>query len=161
MAFAVSLKRICSPRSFAKFDFTNRRFESHRLSLLSAALAFLAVSLPAGGQLSKGYQILLNRGLQLQGMITDGDVFHLNTYSNANFTTMNWLWTSNPSLMGPAPGFPWARWVSDETNMPGPPSWNNETPYLSQLVAMQLGDEWDLTRYCIITTGRARSRMAR
>ena len=43
--------------------------------------------------------------------------------------------------MGPVPGFPWCRWVSDTNNMPPQ---NGESPYLSQLVAMQLGDEWNL-----------------
>jgi len=57
-------------------------------------------SAPVGSaQISKGQSILINRGLQLQGMVTRDDVFHLNTYSNANYTSINWLWDSNPSLM--------------------------------------------------------------
>ncbi len=65
----------------------------------------------AEAQLSKAHQLLVNRGLQIQGMVTRDDVFHLNTYSNAGFTSINWLWESNPSLMGPAPGYPWSRLV--------------------------------------------------
>ncbi len=100
--------------------------------------------MPVRAQISKGQQILLNRGLQLQGMTITGDVFHLSTYSNACFTSINWMGQSDPSLMGPAPGFPWSRWITSETNMPGAPAWPGETPYLPQLISMQLGDEWDL-----------------
>lgn len=115
-------------------------------SVLLLALCgwFLTQTPPAHAQISKGNQVLLTRGIQLQGMVTSGDVFHLSTYTNAGFTSINWIWNSSPSQMGQAPGFPWSRWVQDETNMPGPPNWNNETPYLSQLVMLQLGDEWDI-----------------
>lgn len=48
--------------------------------------------------------------------------------------------------MGNPPGFPWARWVADETQMPPQltPYGGDETPFLSQLLALQLGDEWNL-----------------
>ncbi|HEY3393540.1 MAG TPA: hypothetical protein VGK58_12590, partial [Lacipirellulaceae bacterium] len=94
----------------------------------------------AAAELSKAHRILIDRGLQLQGMVTTNDVFDLDTYRNANYTAINWLWESNPTLHGSPPGFPWARWVADETKMPGAA----EQPYLSQLVALQLGDEWHL-----------------
>jgi hypothetical protein len=93
------------------------------------------------GQLSKGNLILLERGLQVQGMVTRDDVFHLSTYSNANYTSINWLWDSSPSQMGAAPGFPWSRWAGDETKVP---PLAGEGPYMSQLVTLQLGDEWNL-----------------
>jgi len=112
---------------------------SARLLALSL-LVFLSVGI-THAQIGKGQWILINRGLQIQGMVTRDDVFHLNTYSNANYTSINWLWTANPSLMGNAPGFPWSRWVGDETNMP-PQS--GEAPYMNQLVSLQLGDEWNL-----------------
>jgi hypothetical protein len=92
-------------------------------------------------QISKGHQILINRGFQVQGMVASSDVFHLTTYSNANYTSINWLWTSVPSWMGVAPGFRWSRWVFDEAQMPPQGS---EGPYLSQLVTLQLADEWHL-----------------
>jgi hypothetical protein len=95
----------------------------------------------ASAQISKGHRILMQRGLQIQGMVTRDDVFHLTTYSNANYTSINWLWTANPSLMGAAPGFPWSRWVNSESNMPPQ---TGEGPYMSQLVSLQLGDEWNL-----------------
>src|SRR5882724_3773668 len=78
----------------------------------------------AHAQLSKGNQILITRGLQIQGLVSTYDTFHLNTFSNANYTTVNWLWAAPRSfdgsmpLLGPAPGFPWARWVADENDMP-------------------------------------------
>ena len=98
----------------------------------------------AQAQLGKGYQILLNRGLQLQGLVQWDDFFHLDTYSNANYTSVNWGWTCKPSLMGTAPGVPWSRWVSGLTNMPPQATQGDEEPYLPQLFSLQLGDEWNL-----------------
>jgi len=90
----------------------------------------------ASAQLSKGHLILINRGLQVQGMVTRDDVFHLNTYSNANFTSIQWLWNSSMST-----AFPWSRWVGSETDMPPV---GNEGQFLNHLVSLQLGDEWNL-----------------
>src|ERR1051326_5064372 len=76
-------------------------------------------------QISKGHQILINRGLQLQGLVTPDNWFHPDNYSNANYTTVGFSWNSTGNLgppstfLGPPPGSPWGRWVSDETNMPG------------------------------------------
>jgi hypothetical protein len=103
----------------------------------------------AQAQLSKGYQILLNRGLQLQGLVQYADYFHLDTYSNANYTSINWGFTSSPDSMDAIAGEPWSRWVSDTASMP-PQS--GEASYLNQLVALQLGDEWDLNSDTIRTT---------
>jgi hypothetical protein len=94
-------------------------------------------------QVSKGNWILLNRGLQLQGMCVNYDSFHLTTYSNANYTSINWLWDSDTSQQGTAPGFPWARWVRTNSPTEMPPL-ASETAYTSQLVMLQLGDEWPL-----------------
>jgi len=99
-------------------------------------------------QIGKGHRILIERGLQIQGMVTRDDVFHLSTYSNANYTSINWLWQSSPSQMGAAPGFPWARWAASETNVPPAGS---EGPYMSQLITLQLGDEWNLNDNTIRT----------
>ena len=111
-------------------------------------------------QLSKGNQILLNRGLQIQGMVQPDNYFHLDTYSNANYTAVNFLGNSTGNLgpvstfVGETPGFPWARWASDEESMPTmgfgqtgngvPFSRENEIPYTNQLVSVQLADEWNL-----------------
>jgi len=105
----------------------------------------------AKAQVSKGHQILINRGLQLQGLSQDDCYLHLDTYSNANYTSIQWdnspgAHSSRPEWMGPAPGFPWARWAWDATQMPPQltPNDGDETPYMSQLLALQLGDEWNL-----------------
>ncbi|HKQ38287.1 MAG TPA: hypothetical protein VJ063_09430, partial [Verrucomicrobiae bacterium] len=90
----------------------------------------------ASAQLSKGHLLLIKHGLQVQGLVTRDDVFHLNTYSNANYTSTHWLWNSSMSA-----AFPWSRWVNTETNMPPV---GNEAQYLNDLVSLQLGDEWNL-----------------
>lgn len=106
---------------------------------LAISLVLIAPQLRA--QLSKANQILISRGLQLQGLVQWDDFFHLDTYSNANYNTIDWGWQSSSSLMGAAPGVPWSRWVSGLTNMPPQ---NGEDAYLSNLVMLQLGDEWFL-----------------
>src|SRR5688572_23238013 len=108
--------------------------------LLSLCLLFSPTQ-PGLAQISKGNWILLTRGLQVQGMVTKDDVFHLSTYADANYNSIHWLWESNPALQGAAPGFPWSRWAGDETKVPPQGS---EGAYLSQLVTLQLGDEWHL-----------------
>ncbi len=92
-------------------------------------------------QISKGNQILLNQGLQLQGLVSYDDFFNLSTYSNANYISVNFGFTSNPLLLGPAPGFLWSRWVGDQTQMP---PLNGEGPYTNQLFSLQLTDEPNL-----------------
>src|SRR2546430_171246 len=97
---------------------------SRRYCLAFVLLALLFQPESGHAQLSKGHQILLNRGLQIQGLVSTYDTFHLTTFSNANYSTVNWLWASprsysgSMSLLGTPPGFPWARWVTDETDMP-------------------------------------------
>ncbi len=95
----------------------------------------------SGAQISKGNQILMSRGLQLGGMVEPADFFHLNVYSNVNYTTVDWFHDTDNTPLGPMPGFPWARWVNDITNMPPQ---GNEGAYLSQLVMLELGDEWNI-----------------
>ena len=122
------------------------------IRVIGAVLVLLGWAvLPARAQISKGQQIVLNRGLQLQGVVITGDVFHLSTYSNAYFTSIDWMGQSDPSLMGPAPGYAWSQWISSETNMPGAPAAPDETPYLPQLISIQLGDEWDLNNPDVLT----------
>ncbi len=129
--------------------------------LVAALAAALAVGIcglarTVHAQISKGNLILINRGLQIQGLVTPDNYFHLDTYSNANYTAVNFLWDSSGNVgpistfLGPTPGYPWTRWVGDETNMPGMGtnpngvSRTNEIPYANQLVSLQLGDEWNL-----------------
>src|SRR3954453_10605543 len=112
-----------------------------------AAAIVLAVPSVVFGQtvtLSKGNQILINQGLQVQGMVTNFDPFHLSTYQAANYTSINWLWDSNTAAQGTAPGaMPWARWARGQSEMPPRPG-SNETGYLSKLIAVKLGDARDL-----------------
>jgi hypothetical protein len=105
---------------------------SCRRLLRIGLLVFLSSGQAGFGQISKGNWILLNRGLQLQGMCTKDDYFHLTTYSNANYTSINWIWDSDTSKMDTAPGFPWARWA--RTNSPtGVPRLASEAAYMSHL----------------------------
>src|SRR4051794_1326852 len=114
-------------------------------------LLLLTVS-PAFAQLSKGFQILLNRGFQIQALSQDDCYLTLSTHSNANYTAIQWInspgsHSSRPEWMGPAPGYLWSRWAMDKTQMPPQtrtPQDGSEVPYMSQLFALQLGDEWNL-----------------
>jgi hypothetical protein len=87
--------------------------------------------------------------VELQGMVEYADIFTLSTYSNANYTSVNWEDPSWNLELGPAPGFPWGRWVSGPTDMPPQNvytqyGYNNEAPYMSQLIDLELGDELNL-----------------
>src|SRR3954466_12898448 len=112
-----------------------------------AAAVILAVPSVVFGQtvtLSKGNQILINQGLQVQGMVTNFDPFHLNTYQAANYTSINWLWDSNTAAQGTAPGaMPWARWARDQSEMPPRPGYN-EPGCVNKLTAVHVGDEPNL-----------------
>jgi hypothetical protein len=110
---------------------------------IASALVLLASAAPAQvSSLSKGNQILIAQGLQVQGMVTNFDPFHLATYQAANYTSINWLWDSNVSAQGAAPGsIPWSRWVRSQAEMP---PLNGEGAYSSKLIALQLGDEANL-----------------
>ena len=130
------------------------------ISAVFFATTALVVPHSVYSEVSKGQQILLNRGLQIQGLSTPDNYIHLDTYSNANYTSYNSIGESSGNVgmisdfEGPLPGFPWARWVTGQTNMPGtgtgftgngvPFSRTNEIPYFGQLVSLQLGDEWPL-----------------
>ena len=64
-----------------------------RLAFIWAvAFATVVVVVPHSvySQVSKGQQILLNRGLQIQGLSTPDNYLHLDTYSNANYTSLAW-----------------------------------------------------------------------
>ena len=114
-----------------------------------AALAILvlfatAAAARAGtraGELSKGHRLLIEHGFQIQGMVSRDHPFSLDTYRAANYTAINWIWAADVSKHGPAPGFPWARWIGDEKEMPPLAA---EKPYMPRLVALSYGDEKDL-----------------
>jgi hypothetical protein len=111
--------------------------------IASFLVVLVVASMAPAAELSKGHRLLIEYGFQIQGMATKDDVFHLDTYKNANYTAINWLWDADVSKHGPAPGFAWARWVGDESQMP-PRAGTNEQPYIPRLVALSLGDEKDL-----------------
>src|SRR3954470_10938282 len=109
-----------------------------------AILVALAVSHAVAAEpMPKGHRLLIEHGLQIHGMATKDDVFHLQTYRDANYTAINWLFEANTLQHGAAPGFAWARWVVDESQMP-PRAGHNEESYMSRLIALSLGDEKDL-----------------
>lgn len=112
-----------------------------QIALLAVSLSAAVASVCPAQSLPKANRILLERGLQIQGMATKDDVFHLDTYKAANYTAINWLFDANPAKHGPPPGFPWARWVSDQAHMPPV---GDESAYMPNLVAMSLGDEKNL-----------------
>lgn len=117
------------------------------LLLLSLASSFLFQT--AQAQLSKATRLFLNRGIELQSLAQYNDIFTLSTFANANFTSVLW---SNPGwqqFLGVPPGFPWGRWVAEPSDMPPQNDntqygINNEAPYLSQLIDLELGDELNL-----------------
>ncbi|MGZ5565798.1 MAG: hypothetical protein ACXWKG_02185 [Limisphaerales bacterium] len=115
-----------------------------KLSPFGAALVIvLSLATNSHAQLSKGFQILLTRGLQMQGLSQWADFWTYSTYTNANYSSVNWGSQSRPESM--APGMAWSRWATDETQMPPQDLGNgDETPIMPQLFALQLGDEKEL-----------------
>lgn len=136
--------------------------------------ATVAALLPATSSFSldKGHQILLNRGVQSFALANTGDIFHLSKVQGANFTGVMWIWGAyDNSLLGPAPGINWSRWVAFNPNagegpaqsnwdllgsgnmndMPPVASPTNEAPYMSNCVSIALGDEQQMTSDTIRT----------
>jgi hypothetical protein len=118
--------------------------------VLAAALCIglFCGSARAQTQLSRGHQILLKKGLQIQAQVfpvienTKQVVgFNLQRWRESNFTTVNLQWNSTASAyLGPAPGIPWGRYA-------GPyPLTSEELPYLPNMVSFQLSDEQDLSK---------------
>ena len=97
------------------------------------------------GNLDRGHQILLQKGLQLQARVLNNRSFGQARWDESDFTTANlWARTNIWDLLAPPPGSPWACWAG------GPVSFSttltfNESPYLSNMVSFQAGDEQDLS----------------
>jgi hypothetical protein len=110
----------------------------------------LCATAARGEQISKGQRILIEHGLQLQGMVSTDDPFHLKTYQGLNYTSVNWIWNSRTGDLGAAPGsMPWARWVSGGDDLPASaqmPPRGDEAAYMPNLIALSLGDEPDLAK---------------
>jgi hypothetical protein len=106
-----------------------------------AAVLLVATSLARAqvASLSKGQQILVDRGLQINGVVAlTSDPFHLSTLQSTNFTAPLWAWTSDVSKLGSAPGAPWAKWFDYTTQNDLTAA---ESPYRSNLVQLYVGDE--------------------
>src|SRR5215207_6116000 len=115
------------------------RFSACLIVALVAAIPSLVRA-----EISRGHQLLIQHGFQIQGVTTPYDPFNLATYQGAHYSAINWLWDSNVSLHGDAPGAPWARWVRNRSEMPplaSTPYGPNEGPYIDKLVSLQIGDE--------------------
>src|SRR5437867_12927790 len=67
-----------------------RRGRGSILRVLSAGLLVCAGAAREGLALDKGHQILVNRGIQLQGLVITYDLFNLSTFRSGNFTTLHW-----------------------------------------------------------------------
>src|SRR5262245_52888091 len=90
-----------------------RRKSVQAFALAGAVGVWATSALGQVGPLPKGQKWFLRNGLQIQGMVSPFDSFHLGAYQAMNYTAVNWMWESNPGDLGPAPGnMPWARWVS-------------------------------------------------
>ena len=82
------------------------------IGLVLGAVGLIACAQRGHAQLSKGNLILMDRGLQLQGLSQDDCYLHLDTFTNASYTSINWInsispaHSSRPEWMGAAPGFP-------------------------------------------------------
>ena len=94
------------------------------------------------GALDKGHQILIDRGLQIGGLIAlPENPFHLGTLQGGNFTLPLWAWNTDVSKLGAAPGVPWGRWIDYTSQNSLAPA---ELPYQANLVHLQVGDEQDI-----------------
>src|SRR5438477_3954323 len=80
------------------FVIYNLKMSFRRFCLILYLIAGLLWVVSVRGQVSKGHQILINRGLQLQGLVTPDNWFHPDTYSNANYTAVGFSWNSAGNL---------------------------------------------------------------
>src|SRR5665213_345637 len=112
-----------------------------RGTIIGAMLIAGGLSQSVQAQLGKGQQIILNRGVLVEGLIAPENGFHPGTYQSANYNVGFWQNTPNIKHIGNHPGTSWGRWVSGVNNMP---PLSGEEPYMSNLVMLQLGDEWNL-----------------
>ncbi len=104
----------------------------------------------AGATLSRGHNLLIERGLQIAALVfpvKEDDLesqlnptgLNVSQFLSANFTTAN-LWSNcvGTPYLGTAPGIPWSRITHDGI------VYEAEMPYLSNLVNFHVEDEQDL-----------------
>jgi len=120
-----------------------------RIITLLALLTTLVASLTpepalADQPISRGRQILLDRGLQIQAMAffdqPDVKNIDIGRFQKANFTAINLWETQDPRLRARLP----ANMLWGRQYIPGKPStylYPEELPYLPQLVSLQYADE--------------------
>jgi hypothetical protein len=92
----------------------------------------------AATSLSNGYQILRERGLQVQALVfsyPDNGKFDLNRWSQSNFTTMTYGLGTPVAGYFPLPGIPWSQEV-DSSQLS-----SSELPLVQNLVSLQYEDE--------------------
>lgn len=119
-----------------------------KIMAVVAALVFMPVN--GESQVSKGHQILMDRGVLRLGLSTKDNPIDPTRLQNSGLMGPIWEWGKwNPTLMGPAPGLPWARWATTQSEMPPQTTPYDENPYMSQCVAIQLEDEQDLNNPAI------------
>jgi hypothetical protein len=114
-----------------------------RVSLLSGMILLVSLSSATAQTLSRGQQILQQRGLQIQAEVSPSPGINLATFAESNFTTVfvrqvdRTISLSNK--LGPTPGIPSALQIEyGYLN-------SYETPFLPNLVGLQMSDEQDIT----------------
>ncbi|MCK5852133.1 hypothetical protein KAH27_03800 [bacterium] len=116
-----------------------------------------AVYIPSS--LDRGHKLILQYGLQIQGLMFPdsypyGESWSSARWAESQFNTPNIHETAKPETFGVAPGRPWSRWIAwdDITGAQGPYLYASETPYIPNLISLQAGDELDLSKSSTINT---------
>ena len=108
-----------------------------------ACVALLAVTFTAAAQISRGHEILLHHGLQLQTWAFPGvhGHFTMENWEASNLTTPIFIDGAGrgDQFLGPPPGRPWGLAGWQETPTPG------ELPYLENMITYQFGDEQNVS----------------
>jgi len=126
--------------------------------ILASSACILAFAGRSSAELTHAQEVLINRGLQRANLATSNDVYHFSTYQAAGYNLQDWGFNSDISQL---PNMPWSRWVSDSTQLPGGPNHTDETPYLGNLVSLQLADELNLNDPAVFATQVALFQQAR
>lgn len=122
----------------------------------AVAAAFLQMALASSDvnaqTISRGNQLLMQRGLQIQAMAHGA--LNPTVFQQSNFTTVfkdNLNVETLPSL-GPPPGIQWGRlyYTASRYNLD-----SSEVPYKSNLVGLQLNDELDISDQAVLDQARA------
>jgi hypothetical protein len=103
-------------------------------------LAIFFAPICSAGELSKADRLFIKNGLYIHALCFPDNLLHVQTLKDCGFTGVTWPGKSNMKQLGPPPGMPWCKWISDETE----PVIEEEKPYESNLVALQFHDEQNL-----------------